>query len=59
MINHIISEGSKLAQKVYKTTDDLEIRGRVETIQTIVLLISARILRIILETEGDLLLLKL
>ena len=39
--------------------DDLEIRGRVEDIQIIAMLRSARILRIILETWGDLLSLKL
>ena len=39
--------------------EDLEIRGRVQTIQTTALLISARILRRVLETWGDLLSLKL
>ena len=38
---------------------DWEITGQVETIQTTVLLRSARILRSVLETRGDLLLLKL
>ena len=38
--------------------EDLEIRGWVETIQTIASLISARILRRVLETLGDLLSLK-
>ena len=38
---------------------DLEIRGRVETIQTTALLRSARILRRVLETRGDLLSLRL
>ena len=38
---------------------DLEIRGRMETIQTTAWLRSARILRIILETLGDLLSIKL
>ena len=37
----------------------LKIRGRVETIQTTALLRSARILRRVLETRGDLLSLKL
>ena len=38
--------------------DDLEVGGRVETIQTTVLLKTARILRRVLETWGDLLSLK-
>ena len=38
---------------------DLEIRGRVETIQATALLRSVRILRRVLETCGDLLSLKL
>ncbi len=39
--------------------EELEIRGRVETIQTTALLRSIRILRRVLETWGDLLSLKL
>ena len=39
--------------------EDLEIGGRVETIQTTVLLRSTRILRRVLESWGDLLSLKL
>ena len=39
--------------------EELEIRDRVETIQTTALLRSARILRRVLETWGDLLSLKL
>ena len=39
--------------------EDLEVDRRVETIQTTTLLRTARILRIVLETEGDLLSLKL
>ena len=42
-----------------KGRDDLEVGGRVETIQTTVLLKTARILRRVLETWGDLLSLKL
>ena len=38
--------------------EDLEIRGRVETIQTTALLKSARTLRRVLETWGDLMSLK-
>ena len=39
--------------------EDLEIRGRVKTIQTNALLRTARIVRRVLETLGDLLSLKL
>ena len=42
-----------------KGLEDLEVGGRVETIQTTVLLKTARILRRVLETWGDLLLLNL
>ena len=42
-----------------KSLEDLEIRGRVETIQTTALLRTARILRRVLETWADLLSLKL
>ncbi len=42
-----------------KGLDDLEITGRVETIQTTVLLRTARILGRVLETGGDLLKLKI
>ena len=42
-----------------KSLEDLEIGGRVETIQTTALLRTARILKRVLETWGDLLSLKL
>ena len=42
-----------------KGLEDLEVGGRVETIQSTALLRTARILRIVLETWGDLLSLKL
>ncbi len=42
-----------------KGLEDLEVGGRVEIIQTITLLRTARIMRILLETWGDLLSLKL
>ena len=42
-----------------KGLEDLEVGGRVETIQTPALLRTARILRRVLETFGDLLSLKL
>ena len=44
---------------ITKGLEDLEIGGRVETIQTTALLRRARILRRVLETRGDLLSLKL
>ena len=42
-----------------KGLEDLEVGGRVETIQTTALLRTSRILRIVLETWGDLLSLNL
>ena len=42
-----------------KSLKDLEVGGRVETIQTTALLRTARILRGVLETWGDLLSLKI
>ena len=48
-----------IPERLVKEQEDLEIRGRVETIQTTVLLRSARTLRRFLETCGDLLSLKL
>ena len=48
-----------IPKELLKRQEDLEIRGQVETIQTIALLWSAIILRRVLETWGDLLSLKL
>ena len=42
-----------------KGLEDLEVGGRVETIKTTTLLRTVRILRMVLETRGDLLLLRL
>ena len=42
------------SQRLVKGLEDLEIKGRVEAIQTAELLKSARILRRVLETWGDL-----
>ena len=42
-------------KELLKGLEDLEIGGRVETIQTTALLRTARILRLVLETCGDLL----
>ena len=49
----VVTEGLK------KGLVDMEIRGQVETIETTALLRSARILRRVLETWGDLMSLKL
>ena len=49
----IVTKGS------LKGLEDLKVGGRVETIQTTALLKTARILRRVLETRGDLLSLKL
>ena len=48
-----------VTKRLLKELDDLEITGRMVTIQTTTLLRSARILRRVLETWGDLLSLKL
>ena len=48
-----------VTEGLLKGLDDLEVGGRVETIQTTALLRTARILRKVLETWGDLLSLKL
>ena len=50
----VISGLSKVVRGFVLGPEDLEIRGRVETIQTTALLKSARILRRILKTWGDL-----
>ena len=44
-----------VTEGLLKEVEDLEIRGRMETIQTTTLLRLARILRRVLETWGDLL----
>ena len=48
-----------VSKGLIKGLKDLKIRGRVEAIKTTALLRSARILRRVLETWGDLLSLKL
>ena len=55
----VIDTLGTVTQELLKGLKDLEIRGQVETNQTTTLLRSARILRRVLETWGDLLLLKL
>ena len=48
-----------VTKRLIKRLEDLEIKGRMETIRTIVLLSSQRILRRFLETRGDFLSLRL
>ena len=48
-----------ITKGLLKDLEDLEVGGRVETIQTTALLRTVRILRRVLETWGDLLSLKL
>ena len=50
---------STVTKGLLKHLEDLEVDGRVETIQTTALLKTARILRRVLETWGDLLSLNL
>ena len=55
----VIGALGKITKGLLKVLEDLEIGGRIETIQTTALLRTARILRRVLETWGDLLSLKL
>ena len=55
----VIGALGTITKGLLKGLEDLEIGGRVETIQTTALLKTARILRRVLETWGDLLSLKL
>ena len=55
----VIGALSTVTKGLLKGLEDLEIGGRVETIQTTALLRRARILKRVLETWGDLLSLKL
>ena len=55
----VIGTFGTITKGLLKGLDDLEVGGRVETIQTTALLRPARILRRVLETWGDLLSLKL
>ena len=48
-----------VSKGLLKGLEDLEVGGRVETVQTTALVKTARILRRVLETWGDLLSLKL
>ena len=55
----VIGDFGTVTKGLFKGLDDLEVGGRVVTIQTTVLLRKVRILRKVLETWGDLLSLKL
>ena len=55
----VIGALGAVTKGLLKGLEDLEVGGRVETIQTTALLRTARILRRVLETWGDLLSLKL
>ena len=55
----VIGALDKVTKGLSKGLEDLEVGGRVETTQTTALLRTARILRRVLETWGDLLSLKL
>ena len=59
IIPSVISAFGAVTKGLLKGLEDLEIRGRVDTIQTTALLRTAGILRRVLETWGDLLSLKL
>ena len=58
VISIVIGDFGTVTKGLLKGLEDLEIRGRVETIQITALLKTARILRRVLETSGDLLSLK-
>ena len=55
----VIGAFGTVTKGLFKGLEDLEVGGRVETIQTTALLKTARMLRRVLETWGDLLSLNL
>ena len=59
IVPYVIGGFSTVTEGLLKGPEDLEVGGRVETIQTTALLKTARILRRVLETCGDLLSFKL
>ena len=59
ILSIMIGAFGKVAKGLLKGLVDLKVGGRVETIQTTILLRTARILRRVLDTWGYLLLLKL
>ena len=54
----VIGAFGTVTKRLLKDLEDVDVGGRVETIQTKALLKTVRILRIVLETWGDLLSLK-
>ena len=59
IVPSVIGTLATTTKGLFKGLEDLEVGGRVETIQTTALLRTARILRRVLETRGDLLSLRL
>ena len=59
IVGIVIGAFSTITKGLLKGMVDLDVGGRVETIQMTALLRTARILRRVMETWGDLLLLKL
>ena len=59
IVSIVIGAFGTITKELLKGLEDVEVGGRVETIQTTALLITARILRRVLDTWGDLLSLKL
>ena len=55
----VIGAFGTVTKELLKSLEDLEVGGRVETIETTALLRTARILRRVLETWGDFLSLKI
>ena len=55
----LIGAFGTVTKELLKSLEDLKVGGRVETIQTTAFLKTARIMRRVLETWGDLLSLKL
>ena len=55
MISIVVDELGTIQKSLEKELEDFEIRGRIKTIQTTVLLRTSRRLRIVQEAGGDLL----
>ena len=58
IVSIVIGELGTITKGLLKGLEELEVGGQVETIQTAALLRTARIMRRVLETWGDLLSLK-
>ena len=59
IVSIVIGALGTITKGLLKGLEDLEVSGRIETIRTTALLRTARILKRVLETWGDLLSLKL